>query len=42
MGLGVEVPELVPEPWSVMLLASGLMGLGGYVTLRLRKRQFEF
>jgi parallel beta-helix repeat protein len=33
----VEV-EFVPEPGSVMLLASGLMGLAGYASLRLRKK----
>jgi DUF4097 and DUF4098 domain-containing protein YvlB len=41
-GLGaevtVEVVEFVPEPGSVMLLASGLMGLAGYAGLRLRKK----
>ncbi|MGB3906782.1 MAG: PEP-CTERM sorting domain-containing protein, partial [Anaerolineae bacterium] len=29
-----EEPEFVPEPGSVMLLASGLMGLAGYAGLR--------
>ena len=29
-----EAPEFVPEPGSVMLLASGLMGLAGYAGLR--------
>jgi hypothetical protein len=36
--LGVLAVEFVPEPGSVMLLASGLMGLAGYAGLRLRKR----
>jgi pectinesterase len=35
--LGVA-PEFVPEPGSVILLASGLMGLAGYAGLRMRKR----
>jgi hypothetical protein len=33
-----EEPEFVPEPGSVMLLASGLMGLAGYAGLRKWKR----
>ncbi|MGQ9674291.1 MAG: PEP-CTERM sorting domain-containing protein [Chloroflexota bacterium] len=32
-----QVPPEVPEPGSLMLLASGLVGLGGYVGLRARK-----
>ncbi len=36
--LGVTAPGFVPELASVMLLASGLMGLAGYAGLRLRKR----
>jgi hypothetical protein len=33
-----EEPEFVPEPGSVMLLASGLMGLAGYAGLRRWRR----
>jgi parallel beta-helix repeat protein len=36
--LQVSAVEFVPEPGSVMLLASGLMGLAGYAGLRVRKR----
>jgi hypothetical protein len=30
--------EFVPEPGALLLLGSGLLGLGGYASLRLRKR----
>ena len=31
--------EFVPEPGSVILLGSGLMGLAGYAGLRYRRRR---
>jgi hypothetical protein len=34
----VEIAEFVPEPGSILLLASGFMGLAGYAGLRARKR----
>jgi parallel beta-helix repeat protein len=37
VALGVEA-EFVPEPGTVLLLGSGLVGLAGYASLRLRRR----
>ena len=38
IGLPEEEPEFVPEPGTVLLLGSGLLGIAGYAGLRLRSR----
>jgi hypothetical protein len=38
IGLPEEEPEFVPEPGTIMLLGSGLLGLAGYAGLRRRAR----